>query len=109
MPVPVRLHGVPTRQVLQAALRSWEVPITNWGRMLPYITSYRRWRDALLEQSIVVFLANAQPLDAVLARFDDHDTTAVEAALFTLVAQGRVLSPDLALTLLSGRTRFQRS
>ena len=44
----------------------------------------------------------------MLERFSDHDAAAVEAALFTLVAQGRVRSPDLAVAALSGRTRFQR-
>src|SRR5450432_1047713 len=42
-PLPARLHGLPTRQILQADLRSWEVPITNWGRILPYLTSHRRF------------------------------------------------------------------
>jgi len=36
--MPSRLHGLPTRQILQADLSSWDVPIANWGRIVPYLT-----------------------------------------------------------------------
>ena len=101
-------HGLPTQLILQSDLLAWDLPITNWGRIVAYLASHRRWRDPLLEQSIVVYLAQARALDTVIERFGEHDRTAVEAALFALLAEGRVRSPELAVTPLSGRTLFER-
>lgn len=107
--LPAILHDQTVRLVRQEELQAWSVPIANWSRIVPYLVSHRRYRDPLLEQSIVVFLGRTSTLDAVLERFAANDATSVEASLFALVAGGRVESPDLAVALLSGSTRFERA
>ncbi|MDR6861315.1 hypothetical protein [Variovorax guangxiensis] len=106
--LPAILHNQTVRLVRQEDLKAWSVPIANWSRIVPYLVSHRRFRDALLEQSIVVYLGHPRTLDAVLERFAANDATSVEASLFALVAGGRVESPDLAVAPLSGATRFER-
>jgi hypothetical protein len=70
---------------------------------------WRRFADPLLAQSIVVHLVQPRTLDHVLAHFSEHDRAMTEAALYSLVANGRVLSPDLSTAPLSGATRFRRA
>ncbi|MDM0116814.1 hypothetical protein QTI66_32295 [Variovorax sp. J22R133] len=107
--LPAILHKQTVRLVRQEDLQAWSVPIANWSRIVPYLVSHRRFRDPLLEQSIVVYLGQPRTLDAVLEQFATNDATSVEASLFALVAGGRVESPDLAVTPLSGDTRFLRA
>jgi hypothetical protein len=99
---------LPVRQVRQADLLAWAVPIANWARIVSDLVAHRRYRDSLLEQKIVVYLGSERTLDEVLAQFGDHDSTSTQAALFFLVAGGRVVSNDLAVVPLSGGTRFRR-
>ena len=106
--LPAILHNQTVRLVRQEDLQAWSIPIANWSRIVPFLASHRRFRNALLEQSIVVFLGQPRALDAVLERFAENDATSVEASLFALVAGGRVESPDLAVAPLSGATRFER-
>lgn len=105
---PSAAHGLPVRQVRQADLLAWAVPISNWARIVPDLVAHRRYRDALLEQKIVVYLGSERTLDEVLREFGDCDSTSTQAALFFLVAGGRVVSNDLAVAPLGGRTRFRR-
>ena len=107
--LPSRAHGLALGQIPLAQLGAWSVPVTNWSQIVPYLVTGRRFPNPLLEQSIVVLLGRPCSFDEVLARFSDHDGVAVESALFSLVASGRVVSPDLATSLLSGATRFQRA
>jgi hypothetical protein len=102
-------HGLPVRQVRQADLLAWAVPIANWARIVPDLVTHRKYRDALLEQKIAVYLGNERTLDEVLGEFADCDATSTQAALFFLVAGGRVVSNDLAVFPLGGRTRFRRA
>lgn len=59
-------------------------------------------------QKIMVFLNGDESLDSVLAHFQHPDETIVQAALFQLLADGWVISPDLAVELLDSATRFHR-
>ena len=56
----------------------------------------------------MAFLIEDESVDAVLAHFPQRDETTVQAALFQLLAEGRVTSPDLAIEPLDGSTRFHR-
>ncbi len=105
---PTRLHNLPVRPVCCVDLAAWSVPLANWAHIVQILVSYRRFRDQLLEQSLVVFLGSQNSLDTIARRFAEYDGGSVEAALFWLVAGGRVVSPDLALAPLSGATRFRR-
>jgi hypothetical protein len=104
----MRLHERPVRVITTAVLASWDVPVANWAQMLPYLVSFRGYRHALLEQSLVVQLARYVSMDELIAAFADHDASEVQASLFWLVASGRVRSPDLATAPLGGDTRFRR-
>lgn len=106
---PSAVHGLPVRQVRQADLLAWSVPISNWSRIVPDLVTHRAYRDSLLEQKIVVYLGNERTLDEVLGEFANGDSTSTQAALFFLVAGGRVVSSDLAVFPLGGRTRFRRA
>lgn len=107
-PLPQRLHARPVRLITRALIASWSVPLGNWSQILPYLVSFRGHRDPLLEQSIVVLLSRFVALDDILGHFPHHTASQVQAALFGLVANGRVLSPDLAMAPLDGATRFRR-
>jgi hypothetical protein len=105
---PPRLHDLPVRNIARADLIAWDIPISNWARIAPYLVSHRSYRDALLERSIEEFLSLPASVDAVVKSFAQRDATTVQAALFSLLAAGRVISPDIACAPLSGATRFQR-
>lgn len=102
------LHGLSVRYINRADLIGWAEPIGNWARIIPYLVSHRRYRDALLEQQIMAYLIEDESVDAVLAHFPQRDGTTVLAALFQLLAQGRITSADLAIEPLGGSTRFHR-
>lgn len=103
-----QVRGLPIRRIARTDLRDWTTPVANWARIVPYLVVWVRFSDVVLAQAIVVYLERAHTLDQILAHFADHDLPMVEAALYSLVAKGRVLSPDLAASPLSGATRFSR-
>ena len=105
---PQRLHDRRVRLITPEVLASWDVPVANWAQILPYLVSFRRYRQALLEQSLVVHLARFTSLDELISALSECDASQVQASLFWLLASGRVRSPDLATTPLSGATRFRR-
>ena len=103
-----RLHDHPVRLITPEIIASWEVPVANWAQIVPALVSYRRYRKPLLEQSIVVQLAQSTALDELIKHFGHDDPDEVAASLYWLLALGRVRSPDLATDRLSGATRFRR-
>ena len=106
--LPDEVRGTALRLIPRRNLREWSTPVANWAQLVPYLVTWRRFADPLLAQSIVVYLGQTRTLDDVLEHFTDHDRAMTEAALYSLVANGRVLSPDLATSPLSGSTRFRR-
>lgn len=104
-----RVRGLPIRHVTHTDMQGWTTPVANWARIVPYLVVWRRFSDVVLAQAIVVYLERSHTLDQIMAHFADHDPPMVEAALYSLVANGRVLSPDLAVSPLSGATRFSRA
>ena len=105
---PSHLHDLSVRHISRADLIGWAIPLANWARIMPYLISHRRYRDALLEQKIMAFLNEDGSLASVLTHFQKRDETTVQAALFQLLAEGRVISEDLACKLMDGSTRFHR-
>lgn len=105
---PKEVRGTALRLIPRRNLRAWSTPVANWAQLVPYLVTWRRFADPLLAQSIVVYLGQPRTLDDVLERFTEHDSAMAEAALYSLVASGRVLSPDLSTSPLSGSTRFRR-
>ena len=105
---PKRLHNHPVRLITPEIIASWEVPVASWAQIVPVLVSYRRYRKPLLEQSIVVQLAQYVALDDLINHFDHDDPDEVVASLYWLLALGRVRSPDLATERLNGAIRFRR-
>lgn len=106
--LPDRIRGTVLRLIPRRSLRAWSTPVANWAQLVPYLVTWRRFADPLLAQSIVVYLGQPRTLDDILERFTEHDSAMTEAAVYSLVANGRVLSPDLSTSPLSGSTRFWR-
>lgn len=107
-PDPSRLHGLRVRWLDEALLHSLEVPIANWERIVAQVTVWRRYRDPLLEQRIVVMLGVPMSLADVVSGLGEYDRPHVEGALFHLLAKGRVCSPELGVRLLNDSTVFRR-
>ena len=106
---PEHVRGTALRLIPRRNLLAWSTPIANWAQLIPHLVTWRRFADPLLAQSIVVYLGQLRTLDDILARFNEHDGAMTEAALYSLVANGRVVSPDLATLPLNGSTRFRRA
>ena len=106
---PEHVRGTALRLIPRRNLLAWSTPIANWAQLVPYLVTWRRFNDPLLAQSIVVYLGESRTLDDVLARFNEHDGAMTETALYSLVANGRVVSTDLATLPLNGSTRFRRA
>ncbi len=107
--VPEQVRGTPVRLIPRRSLLTWSTPVANWAQIVPYLVTWRRFSDPVLAQSIVVYLGQSRTLDDVMARFAEPDGAMTEAALYSLVANGRVLSSDLSTSPLSGLTRFRRA
>jgi hypothetical protein len=105
---PPTAHGLPLRPITPALLTSLEVPLANWAQILPFLVSFRNHRQPVLEQSIVVELASWTTLGELFERFPEVDADALQAAVFWLLATGRIVSPDLATAPLTRATRFRR-
>lgn len=107
--LPTHAHCLAVREIKLADIERNALPISNWGKIIPFIVANIRWRDPLLEQSLIVFLGQSYSLQAIIERFADRDPTEVQAALFVLIAQGRLVSGDLALKPLGHQTQFRRA
>ena len=107
--VPTHVHGTPLRLIPRRNLLTWSTPVANWAHILPHLVTWRRFSDPVLAQAIAVHLGQSHTLDDVLRHFTEHDAAMTEAALYSLVAVGRVLSPDLSSLPLNGATRFRRA
>jgi hypothetical protein len=107
--VPEQARGTPVRLIPRRSLLTWSTPVSNWAQIVPHLVTWRRFCDPVLAQSIVVYLGQSRTLDDVIGRFTEPDAAMTESALYSLVAKGRVLSPDLSNSPLSGSTRFRRA
>ena len=108
--IPAQVRGTPVRPIIpRRNLLTWSTPVANWAQIVPHLVTWRRFADPLLAQSIVAYLGQSRTLDDVLGHFTEHDGAMTETALYSLVADGRVLSADLSTLPLSGSTRFRRA
>ena len=86
VPAVDHLHGLPLRRIARTDLLAWTTPVANWAQIIPHLVTWRRFPDAVLAQSVVVYLGRPHTLQEILAHFADHDLPMVEAALYSLVA-----------------------
>ncbi len=107
--VPSHVRGTPLRLIARRSLLTWSTPVANWAQIVPHLVTWRRFADPVLAQAIAVYLGQSHTLDDVLGHFTEHGTAMTEAALYSLLAAGRVLSPALSSLPLSGSTRFRRA
>ncbi|EHL20617.1 hypothetical protein KYG_22216 [Acidovorax sp. NO-1] len=90
-------------------LRDWATPVANWAYVVAQLTTWRGWRNALLEQQVMVLLGVAMAMEDVCGCLREYSAQEVEAAVFQLLAQGKVICPELARSPLGGRTVFERA
>jgi len=107
--LPTKLQGVELRQIRAEQLRDWATPVANWAYVVAQLTTWRGWRNALLEQQVMVLLGVAMAMEDVCGCLREYSAEEVEAAVFQLLAQGKVICPELTRSPLGGRTVFERA
>ena len=82
--------------------------IENWSQILPYRVSFARHPDGRLQKDIFDRLEKAHRLERLEAAFHPLDVATVRAALFELLATGKIIAPDLDSKPLGLTTMFRR-
>jgi hypothetical protein len=96
--------AVPRRADLMALGRR----IRNWSQILPYRVSFARYPNDRLQKDIVNRLEKPHRLERLEAAFHPLDVATVRAALFELLATGKIIAPDLDSSPLGLTTIFRR-
>jgi hypothetical protein len=106
---PKSVDGVGLRVLRRADLMSLDRRIHNWSQILPYRVSFARYPDVRLQEDILIRLEKPHRLERLEAAFQPLDVTAVRAALFELLATGKIIAPDLDSKSLGLTTMFRRT
>jgi hypothetical protein len=108
-PPPQRMvQGLPMKVIRSEELLVKATFIRNWSQIVPYLVSAARFADPGLQRDLLGRLAKPHRLQSIEAAFSPIDGTTVRAALYALLASGKVVSPELEVTPLCGRTVFRR-
>jgi hypothetical protein len=107
-PLPKSVQGVALRIVRRADLMALDRRIQNWSQILPYRVSFARFPNARLQNDIFNRLEKPHRLERLEAAFHPLDVATVRAALFELLATGKVIAPDLDVRPLGLTTMFRR-
>ena len=107
--LPKTVHGVTLRILRRPDLIAFGVRSQNWAQILPYRISFMRHADRQLQKDILARLAKPHRLERLEAAFHPLDISVVRAALFELLAEGRVVAPDLDFAPLGLDTVFRTS
>ena len=102
------LHGVALQVLRRADLMALDQRIQNWSQILPYRVSFARYGNAQLQKDIFSRLAKPHRLERIEAAFHPIDVTAIRAALFELLATGKIAAPELDSKPLGPMTMFRR-
>jgi hypothetical protein len=105
---PKSVHGVALRVLGRADLIAFDQRIHNWSQILPYRVSFARYPDARLQRDILKRLDKPHRLERLEAAFQPLDVTAVRAALFELLATGKITAAELDSKPLGLTTIFRR-
>jgi hypothetical protein len=107
--LPRTAHGVSLRVLRRPDTIAFAMRIQNWAQIVPYRISFLRHSEPRLQKDIVARLEKPHQLERIEAAFHPIDTCVVRAALFDLLADGKVTAPDLDSAPLGLNTVFRRS
>ncbi len=105
---PKSAHGVSLQVLRRADLMALDQRIHNWSQIVPYRVSFGRYGNARLQKDILSRLEKPHRLERLEAAFQPLDVTAVRAALFELLATGKIIAPELDSKPLGLTTMFRR-
>ena len=93
--LPTSVHGIKVQVLRRPDMIAFARRIENWAQIVPYRTSFMRHADQRLQNDLFARLEKPHRLERIEAEFHPIDVSAVRAALFDLLAEGRVSAPDL--------------
>jgi hypothetical protein len=105
---PKSAHGVSVQILRRADLMAFDRRIENWSQILPYRVSFARYPDGRLQKDIFGRLEKPHRLERLEAAFHPLDVATVRAAIFDLLAAGKIIAPDLDSKPLGLMTMFRR-
>jgi hypothetical protein len=106
---PATMHGVRVEVIRREDLVALAARIRNWAAIVPYLTAFRRFADARLARDLYGRLAKPHRLEMLERALAPIEPSAIRAALFTLLASGKLVAPELDRLDLSARTLFRRA
>jgi len=93
----------------RADLMAFDRRIDNWSQIVPYRVSFARYPDGRLQKEIFDWLEKPHRLERIEEAFHPLDVAGVRAALFELLATGKIIAPDLDSMPLGLTTMFRRA
>jgi len=105
---PKTQHGLRLEVLRREDLRARGPRIDNWSAIVPYLVSFRHFGDPRLEQEVYRRLVTPHRLGRLESAYVPTDPSEVRAAVFALLARGKVVAPDLDRTPLGVDTIFRR-
>lgn len=106
--LPPSVHGIKLQVLRRPDTIAYARRIENWAPILPYRTSSLRHANRRLQNNPFARLAKPHQLERSAAAFHPIDVSAVRAALFDLLMEGRVSAQDLDFAPLGLDTVFRR-
>jgi hypothetical protein len=107
--LPKTAHGVTLRVLRRPDMVAYAMRVQNWAQIVPYRVSFVRDSDRRLQKDICARLEKPHRLERIEAAFHPIDISVVRAALFDLLAEGKVVAPEIDFTPLGLDTVFRRS
>jgi hypothetical protein len=108
-PLPLRIHGIKLDVLRRPDMIAFARRIEIWAQIVPYRTSFMRDADRRLRNDLFVRLEKPHRLERIDAAFHPLDVSVVRAALFDLLADGRVSAPEIDFAPLGLDTVFRRA
>jgi hypothetical protein len=107
--LPPSVHGVKLQVLRRPDMVAFARRIENWAQIVPYRTSFMRQADRRLQNDLFARLEKPHRLEQIEAAFHPLDVSVVRAALFDLLADGRVSAPDIDFAPLGLDSVFRRA
>jgi hypothetical protein len=107
--IPRSAHGVSVQVMRRVDLMAFDRRIDNWSQILPYRVSFARYPNGRLQKEIFDRLEKPHRLERLEAAFHPLDVASVRAALFELLATGKIIAPALDFKPLGLTTMFRRA
>lgn len=106
---PKRVLGLPLRVWKPEVIDTQRVAIFNWGQMIPYLSIYRRVPEERLDDEVLARLRKPHRLLRLEAAFHPIEPGRLRAALFRLLAAGKVVADGIDRNPLNSSTLFRQS